>query len=90
MGKEKLISDLYRVLLLYEDASDDNSDIMETDYQSYLQRLYVRFNGRDDTEIADTLKGLSQLGMVLPHKTVKSVVFHLIDIVNKEGVDNAI
>ena len=87
--KKELISAIYKILLLFEDVADQNSNITEQDYLKYLDRLYIRFKGRNNIEIPDTIKGLIILGVDLPKESVKSTVFHMIELIEKGVVDDA-
>lgn len=83
MEKDKRIAALYKILLIYEDVVDKTVSTTEGEYLSYLDRLYVWASGLDNDEIAQTIKGLHELGLKSSHKTVKSVVFHMIDLIGK-------
>ena len=83
-NKSRLISAIYKILLLFEDIADPNSKITEQDYLKYLDRIYIRFKGREDEEITDLIKGLIKLHNQLTQVEVKSVVFHMIEVVEKE------
>lgn len=79
MDKEKIISQIYKILLLYEDVIDKK--IALQDYLSYLDRMYVYWVGADRKDIYNVIKGLRVLEENVEHQTVKSMVFHLIHIV---------
>lgn len=83
-------SSLFKILGLYEDVLDISKNVTENDYLSYLDRLYVRYLGVGKEEIYESIQGLRKMGISASHKTVKSVVFHLLDIVSKEGGSNGI
>lgn len=82
-NKEKIISSIYKVLVLYEDMNEAESPINIDSYLNYIDRLYVYWVGVGDKEIYETLKGLWVLGNKAGHKRVKSMVFHMIDIIQK-------
>lgn len=86
MSKENIISPIYKILLLYEGIEDINSSVTKEDYLAYLDRLYVRYVGKDEQEIAQTLRGLYLLGVEASHQTVKRAVFHMIDLAEKGAV----
>lgn len=86
MDKQKLIADIYKILLLYEDVIDENSVIKGPDYLGYLDRMYVYWVGVDCREIYNIIKGLRVLGLNVEHQTVKSMVFHVIDVIQKMEV----
>lgn len=84
--KEKeIISQFYKILLLYEDACSSQSSITEKDYLRYLNRIYIYWLGADREKIYNILRGLYLLGLSAEHETVKSMVFHIIDLIEKEG-----
>lgn len=85
--KEKMISAIYKILLLYEDINNPNSQITEEDYLKYINRQYIRFLGKGNEEIYSSLRGLFMLGEEASHNEVKSLVFHLIDVINREIKD---
>lgn len=87
---KKLIAPIYKILLLYEDVMADGSDVHEADYMKYLDRLYVRYLGYGEREIYDTIKGLYTLGASASHATVKSNVFHMIDLVEKGAIKDGV
>ena len=55
--------------------------ITEKEYLSYLRRLYVRYLGRGNAEVYNTIKGLQKLGRNAGHDLVRQTVFHLISLV---------
>lgn len=83
--KEQNISALYKILGLFESYQKD--EITEDEYMTYLNRTKVRFDGMPYEEISDTLEGLIKNKTTLNHKTVKSVVFNLIDVYKRESVE---
>ena len=84
MGKEKEISSIYKILILYEEVEKDKSLDNINSYLNYLDRLYVYWLGNGEKEIYEIIKGLWRLGVDAGHKRIKSMVFHMIDII-KEG-----
>ena len=58
----------------------EHKDPTETEdgYKSYLYRLYVQYYGKQDEEIYQTIRGLHELGLAIPHDKLRSIVFHLI------------
>lgn len=83
MDDKKVISSFFKILLLYEDVTNPQSDVTEQDYLTYLNRQYVRYLGTGVAEVYDSIKGLQTLGMGTSHSVVKTTVFHLIDLVKK-------
>ena len=84
MDKSKEISAIYKILILYEELSENKSPINIDSYLNYIDRLYVYWLGIGEEEIYYILKGLWDLGANAGHKRVKSLVFHIIDIINKQ------
>lgn len=84
MENNKEISALYKILVLYEEVIDDKSPINIDSYLNYIDRLYVYWFGIGKEEIYSILKGLWKLGVNAGHKRVKSLVFHMIDIIKKQ------
>ena len=80
---KKDIASIYKVLILYENLN--NEDITIDSYLNYIDRLYVYWVGVGDKEIYEILKGLWVLGLNAGHKRVKSMVFHMIDVIEKRG-----
>jgi len=80
---KKDIASIYKILILYENLS--NEDITIDSYLNYIDRLYVYWVGVGDKEIYEILKGLWVLGLNAGHKRVKSMVFHMIDVIEKRG-----
>ena len=83
MNKKELIAQIYKILLLYEDVLDKNSTVQEQDYLAYLDRLYIYWVGADCEDVYNIIKGLRTLGLNVEHQTVKSMVFHVISIMEK-------
>lgn len=86
MDKKKEIDALYKILGLYEDIG---KTIEADNYLTYVDRLYVKWLGIGNSEIYDTLKGLWTLGASAGHKRVKSMVFHMIGLIERSN-DNGI
>lgn len=81
MYKTKMIKNIYKVLLLYEDVQNPGTLVSETDYLSYLNRMYVLFS--KNSEITQYLNGLIGLGMKATHSNVRATVFYMIKIIDK-------
>ena len=82
MDKSKEIDALYKVLTLYEDVGEDA--ITLESYLNYLDKLYVKWMGIGNSDIYNTLRGLWHLGIGAGHRRVKSMVFNMIALVEKE------
>ncbi len=81
MYKTKMIKNIYKVLLLYEDVQNPDTLVSEADYLSYLNRMYVLFS--KNNEIIQYLNGLIRLGTRATHTNVKASVFYMIKIIDK-------
>lgn len=84
LTKSKMIQYIYKVLLLFEDVQDVNSEVTESDYRSYLNRIFVLFS--KEVEITQYVSGLIDLGAEATHANVKASVFHMIKLIDK-GVE---
>ena len=84
MYKAKMIRNIYKVLLLYEDVQNPGMLVSETDYLSYFNRMYVLFS--KNSEITQYLNGLIGLGMKATHSNVRATVFYMIKIIDKGAI----
>lgn len=84
MTKAKIINSLYVVLCLYEDVFNESKSVTLKDYLIYLKRKYIYFSGRGNEEIACLIKGLEDIKLDITHDEIKSIVFHMIGIIEKE------
>ena len=84
MDNKKEIAAIYKILVLYEEFTNNESPINIDSYLNYIDRLYVYWFGIGEEEIYSILKGLWKLGLNAGHRRVKSLVFHMIDIINKK------
>lgn len=87
--KSKLINKCFAILGIYEDC-DNNKSYMP--YLTYLDRVKIEFIGFNDNvnnihlvSIVNILTGMQDVER-LCHKDVKSLVFHIISIVQKMEV----
>ena len=83
MDKEKQINEIFNILVQFEKIAQNNSGVTETTYRNYLDRLYIWFIGYGNSEIASGIKGLYDLGANASHSSVKRVVFHMIELIEK-------
>ena len=79
MSQNRLADEFYKSLGLWEDAVQKRT-IEKDSYLKYLNRLFVKYYGLDKQEIYALIKGLYELKDNAGHETVKSVVFHLIEL----------
>lgn len=86
MNKEQRIDTIFNILIQFEKIDKLNSGVTEDTYKNYLDRLYIWYLGYGNDEIAVGIKGLYDLGKSASHDSVKRIVFHMIDVLNKEVV----
>ena len=79
MSQNRYADEFYKILGLWEDAFQKRT-IEKDSYLKYLNRLFVKYYGLDKQEIYALIKGLYELQDNAEHETVKSVVFHLIEL----------
>ena len=82
--KRQRIDSIFYILVQFEQMMDDSTDVTEETYRNYLDRVNVWYLGRGDEEIGYAIEGLKKMGKEVHHDTVRRVVFHMIDILNKE------
>ena len=85
MNKEQRINELFNILVQFEKIHEIGSGVTEATYKHYLDRLYIWYLGYGNNEIAIGIKGLFNLGKDARHDSVKRIVFHMIDVINKEA-----
>lgn len=83
MSKIQDINAIYKILGLYEDIDKADSPVNLDSYLGYLDRMYIHWLGSGQYEIYNSIKGLYILGREATHQQVKSVVFGLIDSINR-------
>ena len=79
MSQNRHADEFYKILCLWEDAFQKRT-LEKDSYLKYLNRLFVKYDGLDKQEIYALIKGLYELKDNAGHETVKSVVFHLIEL----------
>lgn len=84
MSKNKRIDGIYKILPMYENVLETKDDEVLNDYLAYLSRVYIRYIGYKNKEIAEIVKGLIHLQDAATQEDVHRVVFHMIDILEKE------
>lgn len=77
MDRKQKIASLFKILPLYESVVNTEDKITADDYLSYLDRISVEYLGMGENDIYNSLRGLRELGTTLEVKTVRSVVFHM-------------
>lgn len=84
MDKDQKINEIFNILVQFEKIGSVDSGVTLETYKNYLDRLYTWYVGYGNKEIAIGIKGLFDLGGEVKHSSVKRVVFHIIDLLNKE------
>lgn len=86
MNKRKRINGIFNILVQFEKINDVESDVTEETYLNYLDRLMIWYMGYGNEDIVYAIKGLKELGTKANHDSVKRIVFHVIEILDKEGL----
>ena len=84
MTKKERIDGIFNILVQSEKIGEAESQVTAETYGNYLDRLTVWYMGYVNDEIVYGIKGLHELGVEANHDTVRRIVFHLIDILDKE------
>ena len=84
MTKKEKIDGIFNILVQFEKIGEAESHVTAETYDNYLDRLTVWYMGYGNDEIVCGIKGLHELGAEANHDTVRRMVFHLIDILDKE------
>lgn len=82
MSMNKRIDGIYKILPLYEDAVNGACEF--DNYMKYLNRVYIRYIGHGNQEIAESIKGLIELRESIKHDEVHRIVFHIISLLERE------
>lgn len=85
MNIEQKINEIFNILVQFEKIEEKDSGVTENTYKSYLDRLYIWYLGYGNDEIAIGIKGLYDLGKKANHDSVKRIVFHMIDLLNRKA-----
>ena len=84
MVKKERIDRIYEILIQFEKLQKNELNITEDSYKSYINRLITFYIGYGNEDIEYFLRGLYKLGTKANHDTVRQIVFHIIDILDKE------
>lgn len=82
---KRRIDSVYKIFALRLSLENKDSDVTWEGYQKYIERLYVWFLGYGNEEIYSSLLGLKKAYKETSLDTVKSVVFHIIHILEEGG-----
>ena len=84
MVKKERIDRIYEILIQFEKLQKNELNTTEDSYKSYINRLITFYIGYGNEDIEYCLRGLYKLGDKANHDTVRQIVFHIIDILDKE------
>ena len=84
MNKKYQIDRVYEILIQFEKLQNQENNVTEISYKNYIDRLVTWYIGYGNEEIEYALKGLYKLGAQAEHDTVRRIVFHIINIIDKE------
>ena len=84
MFKKERIDRIYEILIQFEKLQGQEDNVTEASYRNYIDRLVTWYIGYGNEEIEYALKGLYKLGAQAEHDTVRRMVFHIINIIDKE------
>lgn len=82
--KGQRIDSIFYILVQFEQMMDESTDVTEETYRNYLDRINVWYLGSGNEEIGYAIEGLKKIGKNASHDTVRRIVFHIIDILDKE------
>lgn len=85
MTKRDRIADVYKLLVEFEELQNNSGNTTLETYLNHLDRVCTIYLGRGNMQIYEGLRGLSVLGDKASHGTVKRMVFHIINLLYKEG-----
>lgn len=77
MDRKQKIASLFKILPLYESVVKQDGEIKAEDYLTYLDRVSIEYLGMGEDSIYNLLKGLRETAFSLEVKTVRSIVFHM-------------
>lgn len=89
MNKDKAIAAVYKILPMYEEVLETQSEMVYRAYLAYLSRLSVMVAGIDDG-MTSMVRGLEALGSNADHDQVRRTVFHMIHVLDKDGECDAV
>ena len=84
MLKKEKIDRIYEILIQFEKLQNQETNVTEVSYRSYINRLITWYIGYGNEEIEYCLKGLHKLGDKADHDTVRQIVFFFFFILDKE------
>ena len=87
MNKDKAIAAVYKILPMYEEVVETQSEMVYRAYLAYLSRLSVMVAGIDDG-MTSMVRGLETLGS--DDDQVRRTVFHMIHVLDKDGECDAV
>lgn len=84
-NNKRRIDSIYKIFALRKSLEDEDSVVTEEGYIKYLERLYIWFLGYGNEEVYSSILGLKKVGTQANVTTVKNVVLHMINLLEKGG-----
>jgi hypothetical protein len=84
-NNKRRIDSIYKIFALRKSLEDEDSVVTVEGYLKYLERLYIWFLGYGNEEVYSSILGLKKVGTQANVTTVKNVVLHMINLLEKGG-----
>ena len=84
-SSKRRIDSIYKIFALRKSLEDEDSVVTVEGYLKYLERLYIWFLGYGNEEVYSSILGLKKVGTQANVTTVKNVVLHMINLLEKGG-----
>ena len=84
-SSKRRIDSIYKIFALRKSLEEADTVVTEEGYTKYLERLYIWFLGYGNEEVYSSILGLKKLGTQANVTTVKNVVLHMINLLEKGG-----
>lgn len=84
-NNKRRIDSIYKIFALRKSLEDEDSVVTVEGYLKYLERLYIWFLGYGNEEVYSSILGLKKMGTQANVTTVKNVVLHMINLLEKGG-----
>lgn len=84
-SNKRRIDSIYKIFALRKSLEDEDSVVTVEGYLKYLERLYIWFLGYGNEEVYSSILGLKKMGTQANVTTVKNVVLHMINLLEKGG-----
>lgn len=84
-SSKRRVDSIYKIFALRKSLEDEDSVVTVEGYLKYLERLYIWFLGYGNEEVYSSILGLKKVGTQANVTTVKNVVLHMINLLEKGG-----